>query len=67
MPKAQHAAMAQQDVVAQANDDRNAHLAQDGVTQTVGKYQRRNRHNQREKRPHHKPPDIQGLEFIKLF
>ena len=40
MTEAEHAALPQQNVVAEANNDGDSHLAKDGVTQAGGKYQR---------------------------
>jgi len=52
MTEAEHSALAQQHVVAQANNDGDAHLRQDGVAQAAGKNQRSDDDYQGKQTPH---------------
>ncbi|MNR39136.1 hypothetical protein D3C85_1573130 [compost metagenome] len=64
MAETQHAALPQQDVVRQADDDQIADLAQHGQRQAAGEQVRRDGQRQREQRPDDEAADIQRLEAV---
>ncbi len=65
--EAQHAALAEQDVVGQAGDDGDAHLREHGDGQVAAEHQRRTQQHQREQRPDNPAADVVGFEFVIRF
>src|SRR3989344_710567 len=64
MAKAQHAALPQQDVVGQADDDQVADLLEHGQRQAAAKQHGRHDEHDREQRPDDEAPDVPGLEPV---
>jgi hypothetical protein len=64
MAKAQHAALAQQNVVAQASNDGDAHLAQHGVAQAAGEQHGGHHQQQCEQAPNDPTANVERFEFV---
>ena len=56
MTKTEHTALPQQHVVAQADDDRDAHLAEQRLAQAAAENQWRQRQHESVQAPHHSAP-----------